>query len=172
DEQLKHYKEFGFTGYLIKPITEEKLIKTLNNYLKQNFELSSVTPYEILHPLTFENLFSEKFNLRQIEKAAGGNPVYLKELICAVISQSEEILCQLDEASGKSDYLQISTLAHKLKSSASYLEMENLMQTLTQLESICLENNQKPDDELLQNLISLVFQKLRPVLADINNMIS
>ncbi|WP_300174882.1 TMAO reductase system sensor histidine kinase/response regulator TorS [uncultured Aliivibrio sp.] len=146
-EDVESYLAAGFDGFLGKPLVENQLIKMLNRFLSDVYQVKDKNDnMETLNFITEIDEAEEDIDMVLNEKVLQSDLAVLGEermlkIIDLFRQSAKENVLQLQEAIYQGDGYQVNQLAHKLKGSAGSLG-------LMQLHTLChaYEENGKAGD--------------------------
>ena len=146
-EDVESYLAAGFDGFLGKPLVENQLIKMLNRFLSDVYQVKDKNDnMETLNFITEIDEAEEDIDMVLNEKVLLSDLAVLGEermlkIIDLFRQSAKENVLQLQEAIYQGDGYQVNQLAHKLKGSAGSLG-------LMQLHTLChaYEENGKAGD--------------------------
>jgi signal transduction histidine kinase/response regulator of citrate/malate metabolism len=129
-------KKARMTGFLIKPFSEKELFEVVSKFWY------SERPDE--------NLNAEpKINSDDLEKIAGADPGFFKEMILLYFKTTEDGLKTLEKAVKEKNWETVSETAHKMAAPSKHLKAENLYNKLKKLENVSESN---PDENEIVGL--------------------
>jgi len=142
----------GMDDYISKPLNEEQLHKLLAKYAgKMSFERGPV------------------IDLEYLKSVSRGDKNFETDMIRSFSEQVPAELSELKSAIEHLDYRKISSLAHSLKSTVSYLGMQQLTPLLQQIEKES-ENETAIDD--ISNNFALIHSTCQIALKEARALIS
>ena len=117
---IKGDKEFfinsGMNGYVSKPINENLLVEELTKYIPVNV----IANEEILSNER-EKDNSSLLNFEQLNKKFQGNSELTLKLLSLFIDSINEEISRMKEAFELGNYIDVSSIAHKIKPSIDYI---------------------------------------------------
>jgi len=114
----------GMDDYISKPLNEEELYKLINKYARAN--LSNHTSV---------------IDLEYLKILSKGDEIFEKNMIRSFSIQMPEELNRLKSSILDKDYKQIGTIAHNMKSTVSFMGLNQLTPLLQQIEQECKRQN-------------------------------
>jgi signal transduction histidine kinase/CheY-like chemotaxis protein len=114
----------GMDDYISKPLNEEELYKLINRYARAN--LSNDTSV---------------IDLEYLKILSKGDEIFEKNMIRSFSIQMPEELNRLKSSILDKDYKQIGTIAHNMKSTVSFMGLNQLTPLLQQIEQECKRQN-------------------------------
>jgi signal transduction histidine kinase/CheY-like chemotaxis protein len=127
----------GMDDYISKPLNEEQLYKLINKHArKENI-----------------NLVSPVIDMTYLRSLSKGDEEFEKNMVRSFSQQVPEELNDLKMAIGQKDYEQVRAIAHKMKSTISYLGLQKLTPLLQQVEQDAVN---KRDFAEIQNKFVLI----------------
>jgi signal transduction histidine kinase/CheY-like chemotaxis protein len=109
----------GMNDYLSKPFEEEKLIAIITKWL------GIQSPAETSERIVKEPLQKPLYDLSKLENIAKGNSNFISKMIGLFIAQTPLSMKEMNDAFVRNDFLQISKIAHRMKSSIDNLGIES-----------------------------------------------
>ncbi len=110
-----------------------------------------------------------KTDLTYLTGMAGGNIEVIKEMIDLFIEQVAEISEEMNVSLEKKDWLHLSKLAHKAKSSVSIMGMNELAVELKQLELIA---SQGVEHEMFANTVQKFLTDCTEAIEELKNYVT
>jgi DNA-binding NarL/FixJ family response regulator len=114
----------GMDDYISKPINEEQLYKLINRYAQG----SSVNDTSVI-------------DLEYLKKLSKGDEIFEKNMIRSFSVQLPEELEKLRSSISQKNYEKIGSIAHNMKSTLSYMGLNQLTPLLQQIEQECEKQN-------------------------------
>ncbi len=114
----------GMDDYISKPLNEEELYKLINKYARGN--LSNDTSV---------------IDLEYLKTLSKGDELFEKNMIRSFSIQMPEELDRLKSSILEKDYEQIGSIAHNMKSTLSFMGLNQLTPLLQQIEQECKKQN-------------------------------
>jgi signal transduction histidine kinase/DNA-binding response OmpR family regulator len=109
----------GMDDYISKPLNEEQLYKLINKYA-QNSKSNATTSV---------------INMEYLQSLSKGDKIFERNMIKAFSNQMPEELKQLKIAIDDKNYKRIGTIVHNMKSTVSYMGLQQLIPMLQQMET-------------------------------------
>ena len=107
-------KEAGMVDFLTKPMAEQDLKKTLQNWLGESRKRPS-TPKSLSSGQIQEPDYSPYLNVDKIKEFLGDDPLIIKELLLLSLSEMDEAILKFSKAIEQKDLIKLKTAGHKLK---------------------------------------------------------
>ncbi len=114
----------GMDDYISKPINEEELYKLINKYVQSN------SPHD-----------TSVIDLEYLKVLSKGDEVFEKNMIRSFSIQMPEELNRLKSSIIDKNYEQIGSIAHNMKSTLSFMGLNQLTPLLQQIEQECKKQN-------------------------------
>jgi signal transduction histidine kinase/DNA-binding response OmpR family regulator len=112
---------YGMNEYISKPIREKELFNIMNNMLKANGVGAEIKNKNSNIPIRD----GELLNLDYLKEISGGNAEFEKSMIEQFLLQVPGELEAMKEAFDKTNYPELSHIAHNLKTSVSFMGLAN-----------------------------------------------
>ncbi len=106
-----------------------------------------------------------KTNLTYLKTLSGGNVTVLREMIDLFIEQIKEILEGMNKSLEKQDWLSLSQLAHKAKSSVAIMGMSELEEELRNLE---LLSSEKKEENTYNSRVEKFSKECKLAIEELN----
>ena len=140
----------GANAYVSKPLKPAEL---LNEIYDQVSKEPGVIFKPILEPEAEEKpeqLTNIKIDLTFLKEMAGGNQIFMNEILEMFISSTPGSLAKMQEAIAENDWINVKAIAHKLKSSMFLVGIKEL-----EMNMIAIEQNagNETDRSLVQRLL-------------------
>ncbi len=153
-EDIQKSKEAGMLGFLQKPFSENDLFEAVTRLIP-----SYLKPFPESQP---------PLNLDELEKMAGGDKAFFKEMIEIFINSSEKGLAAIQKGIQANDWEAVSEAAHKLAAPSKHMQAMTLYKYLKDLENIAgttvdqtrVENIVRQITEEVTSINQLLKQKL------------
>ncbi len=110
-------RQAGMDGYLLKPLREEELARTLAHWLPAKTIKSA--PHDAARPLNAEA--SAAFDLEKIKRICRDDTAQVQEMLALFIRSSRPLLEELRRAGAAHQAEQAARQAHQLKGAAAYI---------------------------------------------------
>lgn len=132
----ERYLQAGMNDCLTKPFEEADLYNKLVAQLAPSDGLLSVPATPIAQPVPIgrPSLATPLFDLAQLERNAHGNQEFMRRMIDVFLTEVPVVATDLAAAAAAKDWLALSTLAHKLKSSLKLFQVSAAFDDLHTLE--------------------------------------
>ncbi len=155
-DNLNHFIEKGFSGYLIKPFTEEDLIKTIEPFIElKKAEVPVVEP-EVNSDMGYD--------LTDIYRFSGGDLQSAKLILSTFLENTDKNLFELNNLVRSKDLKNASAIAHKMKSAFKQFKIYNIAGLLLKIEK--LEDKKENLFELKEFAEELNIQ-IKPILKSL-----
>ncbi len=140
---IHKYLKAGFDDYIIKPFKEYELYNKLCNMLEIKMEMNS----GISTKQSFsENKKEDKFNVLELQKAAGDNNDFFNTMLSNFINIANEVLETSSKALENENWQEMGEKAHKAIPSFKYFGLHHLALNFERIENLAL--HEKRYDEL------------------------
>jgi len=148
-----YFIEKGFSGYLIKPFTEEDLIKVVEPFVK-------VQKVDMPH---FENDVNSDlgYDLTDIFRFSGGDMQSAKLILSTFLENTHKNLLELNSHIQEKDLKNASAIAHKMKPAFRQFKIYNIAGLLLKIEK--LEDN-KENLHIAKDLTDELNIQIKPIL--------
>jgi len=159
-----HFTSRGFSGYLIKPFSEEDLVKIIEPFVE--IKQPSQPKKEI------ESNTSEGYDLSDIYRFAGDDMQSAKLILSTFLVNTDRNLADLNGFVKAKELYKASEMAHKMKSGFNQFKIYNIAGLLLKIEK--LEDKQdnlrevKALTEELNNQIKPILKSLKKELVKIS----
>jgi CheY-like chemotaxis protein/HPt (histidine-containing phosphotransfer) domain-containing protein/two-component sensor histidine kinase len=114
----------GMDDYISKPLGEEQLYKLINKYAQSNSTINASV-----------------LDLEYLKRLSKGDKVFEANMIRSFSMQMPEELNKLKASILNKDYQQIKDIAHNMKSTISYMGLNQLIPLLQHIENECEKEN-------------------------------
>ncbi len=161
------YLEAGMNDCLAKPFDEGKLFKMVaRNYRKtgtgKNNNDTMKTETSVL-PMTSEKIY----DLSMVESISGGDKSFVIKMLQLFLDTVPVTLEQMNNALQSSQWLNLSQLAHKLKSTIDSMGIVSLKQDIRYIEQKAKqEQNLEAMPQLVKKVNSIIQKTMEQVKAD------
>lgn len=130
DLATKYYTDLGFAAVLTKPFTLNVLIETLQNHFPQ----WKVKPENKLKSTLLSKKQSTLYSLRHLESFLDSQEA-IDEILEVFKTETEKNMALLEVAIEDMDYTNIQHIAHKMKTMAKQIEVQNVLPILYDMDS-------------------------------------
>ena len=113
-------RQAGMDGYLLKPLREESLARTLSHWLPDKMIKTDASASGKPPPAAV----AASFDLEKIRRICRGETAQVQEMLALFISSSQPLLEQLARAGAARQAEQAARLAHQIKGAAAYVGAE------------------------------------------------
>lgn len=147
-EEEKRYRQQGMCEYISKPFVPRQLYATLIKVLSEGALTSQPLP-PAHHPVRKESIISQheqadaerqlildQVSLDHLNQYADGDSEFALSMMAIFLEDVPTYLDQLEEAMAGRNWDLFKKAAHALKSSVSFMGMENLMELINDIESM------------------------------------
>jgi signal transduction histidine kinase/CheY-like chemotaxis protein len=160
---MPHEKEkclsYGMNDYLSKPFKEADLYNILITHLGNKIESNTVkSPVNnnSSTPITTQYKIINTVHLNSLSR---GNMSFIKEIVTIFLEQNPIEIKELEQSLKNNDYDTIRSIAHKMKTSAGFIGLEQLLEPLNQIETLATENGSITNIQLLFNHIKTTCEE-------------
>lgn len=155
----------GMNDYISKPFEPEALIEIIAKNLKKGFNIIPTTNNQSQHINEPDTKKIFKYvDLTYIESIGDNDGNFQNDLLDIFRKQIPVIINELDEALQLNDFLKLSAVAHKAKSSVALLGIETLKKDME-----ALENNAK--NNLYPETYAVLVKRFAKIAHDVLNEI-
>lgn len=176
------YLQAGMNDYITKPYTEAKLYSVVSKYLKPDPENQSKKLPNAGQPSleskskrlfieeSDDHLKTEKdklYDLSMVELIGKGNPGFIQKMVSLFLEQVPKDLEKMNELTAKSEWEQISKLAHRMKPSIEGMGIHSLKESIREIETRTRQNEMLRDSEILAQ-VQYVNDVMEKVIAQIH----
>jgi signal transduction histidine kinase/CheY-like chemotaxis protein/HPt (histidine-containing phosphotransfer) domain-containing protein len=145
---------YGMTDYIPKPVRENDLHRLISELTKQhlNNDVVITEPSKVNGRVALKHI-----NLAYLHELSGGNSIFERNILEQFIIQAPEELSNLETAYDKDNWKQFRATAHTLKTTISFLGLEQLLSTnLETLENYSgNETNEQQITSILNEVITV-----------------
>ncbi|PKP30130.1 MAG: hypothetical protein CVU00_13920 [Bacteroidetes bacterium HGW-Bacteroidetes-17] len=142
------FEHAGIKGFLLKPFSEKDLFDTL----------ISLVPIE---DRTTHGSSHSKIDVGELSRFAGGDKIFLREIILLFIKSMDTGVENITEAIQKKDWESVFENAHKMAAPCKHLQATHLYNNIKQLEKLAQQAEKS-------ELITPVFLEIKIEAAEIN----
>lgn len=159
----------GMNNYVSKPIDPNELYQRLAETLQPDMEVDIDTGDEFeAIPENVTEKVDDKLNLDFMDSLAGDNDTLKKKLLDLVLEETPEELVTLKAAIETKDWDRVRSVAHKMKSTFSYLGLKKILEVIKTIE---IEAKEKTDTELIPNQFASIESSILENLDLLRNNI-
>ena len=155
----KHkYLDVGMNAYISKPFMPEELYKILTEFynpIVNGDDENTLTPSIV--------------DLSTLRKMSNNDEKFVRDMIESFITNTPEILEQIDKANNDRDWHEVSAMAHKLKPNLAFMGVDSLKDTVIQIEQSA---KNKTDLEALPNKIGHLIEQVSLAIEELNETIT
>jgi signal transduction histidine kinase/CheY-like chemotaxis protein len=142
----------GMNDYISKPLNEEQLYRLINKYSKSNSRNAAPV-----------------IDLKYLKTLSKGDKTFEENMIRSFSVQLPAELSELKAAIGQRDYKKIASVAHNLKSTVSYMGLNEVTSILQQIET---ETEKQNGVESLTDKFELINTTCQLALKEAKELIS
>ena len=149
--------QLGMNEYLTKPFSPASLFHHLKRYLLAPGEALTEKPLD-----TEEQIQNELYNLSYLEEMDDAE--YATEVLDLFLTTTPQTLAEIKDLTFREEWEKVYKKAHNLKSSLGILQMNKMLGTVAEIESIARDSSQT---ELIENLLNYTEQQydlVKPML--------
>ncbi len=148
DRDVEECKNAGMDDFIAKPFTYKNLVKKISAALLKSED----------HKTTFDTIDQTESNeeiidLTPLKEMTGGDSEVMKEMLEIFLSKTPELLEQLEKEFEEGNYKSMSTLAHTMKPTFSYVGIQKGQALALKIEEFSEDSNTK--GELQENVNEL-----------------
>ncbi len=152
------YLEAGMNDCLAKPFEEDKLFHVVARNHRQSQLINNSHNYSIkTETPAMPETISKLYDLSMVEAISGGDKLFVVKMVQLFIDTVPATVEQMNDALASSQWLTLSKLAHKLKSTIDSMGIIELKQDIRQIE-------QKAKDEINLDEMPLLVKKVNSVI--------
>ncbi|MFW0718252.1 response regulator [Pedobacter sp. N23S346] len=144
----------GMDDYLTKPIDEELLIDVINSWMNKK----PVPEPELNQPL---------YSLEGLRLISKGREDFVTKMIELFCGQVPDALTNLNACFQENDLLQVSKLAHKLKSTIDHLEIKSIQRTIRSIEAVSEEGSRAELIPMIDEVNRVLNQVMKELQLEI-----
>jgi len=153
----------ALTANALKTDIDKYLAVGMNEYLSKPFEPSNLLRI-ILNTINKATYMEKRYNLPKLQELFSNNDAVVKKMLQLFIDKTPPLLEELQQAYIQGKYLQISKIAHKLKSSIKTLGASELGEQLQKLEDLTAKGNIPIQ---IESLLQDILQQVQWLMSDI-----
>jgi signal transduction histidine kinase/CheY-like chemotaxis protein/HPt (histidine-containing phosphotransfer) domain-containing protein len=169
DSDIERYRRAGMNAFLPKPFTEDGLLSAILSVVRNK-------PLDIVPDFLIENekkrVATQKINLENLNHIAGGDELFVKQMLLSFIESTKKGMNDLNEAFIQHQWNAISDLSHKMLPPCRHIGATDLCTLLKKIEESTKGN---PDKGVLESCIrdatnefEVISEQVRDHLAKIN----
>lgn len=162
--------ESGMNDYITKPFETDDLLNIINKYVKNtstNRTSSDESNENIMKPETTQK---KLYGLKSLSRMFNDNQESIKGMIQLFIDTTIPILTEILTEYQQNNYINIGELAHKLKPSIDFMEIDTLIKVIRDIENAGkkndIENRLKELIPIFEKDILIVISQLKEELAN------
>ena len=158
------YVKAGMNDCLPKPFQEQALFNTvLKNIKKTNASIPIDTPKtEMQQP--FMETQKIRYDLSMVEAISGGDKSFIEKMLKLFLDTVPASLVEIKSASDKKQWLELSKLAHKLKSTVDSMGITEVQQDIRTIESVGKSGG---NADALPAVVDKVILSMKEIITDI-----
>ena len=156
---INSYLKVGFNDYVIKPFYEEELYNKLCNILQiepGNEPTASAQKKEVETKLP-----NDTFNVKDLEKTAGGDKQFFNTMIDNFTENTEILLVSFKNGLIKEDWKLIGEKAHKAIPSFKFFKLFNTAHALSEIENMALRDQKYSN---LPSYVNTVSEQIKEIV--------
>ncbi len=157
--ECNNYLESGMNDCIAKPFKEEALFKTVFKNIRKD-KVNRVVETKTEERIIKEPEVSTLYDLSIVEEIAGGDGSFVKKMLQLFLDTVPVTLNGINAATAAGEWLQLSKLAHKLKSTIDSMGIAELKQDIR-----LIENNGKSGENI--DALPAIVQKLNTVMNNV-----
>ncbi len=140
EKDKKLYKTFKVDGYIIKPYTEEQILKQFINLFRENPK----KPIQDLKSKQLKKQTTKKpYDLSDLIDITKADPVLTNKLIMTFIKNAQNNLYLIENNFKKENFPELREIAHKMKASFKHLKIKNVVSMLDIIEEQGTQGHQR-----------------------------
>ncbi len=152
--------ESGMNDYITKPFEADDLLNIIRKYVKKTSPKSNTLDELIDGNMKQANASGKLYGLKTLLNMFSNNKDSIREMIQLFIDTTQPILDEILVEYERNNYSKVGDLAHKLKPSIDFMEIESLKQVIRDMESA---GKATFDDGKLKEVIP-IFAKTIPII--------
>ena len=153
------YLKSGMNDCLAKPFEEESLFKTVLKNVRKD-KVPPVAETKIEKTVAENSSTSKSYDLVMVETISGGDKSFVTKMLRLFLDTVPVTLNEINAATAAGDWLRLSKLAHKLKSTIDSMGIAELKQDIR-----FIENNGKAGEHL--DAMPATVQRVNTVMNDV-----
>ncbi len=139
----------GMDDYITKPFAEESLITIIDKHIRRQKNQSDDVPVKEM-----------AYDLTGIKKLGQGDEAFIKKIIALFITQTQEMLPQIELAFDHQNFAEIARLVHKIRPSVEAVGITSISAEMKELEVSAKEQR------LEISKLYLLFEKIKNTLMN------
>jgi signal transduction histidine kinase/CheY-like chemotaxis protein/HPt (histidine-containing phosphotransfer) domain-containing protein len=154
EKEKMRARESGMNDYVVKPYTPEELFTTMKRYIGNAMTEASA-------PLKYPEA-DQHFSLASLEKYTGGDHDLTVQLVEIFLKQIPEAIAKLEVYIPEGDWKNVHAVSHKVKSSVSIFDFNDLKKLLINIEEYARDRRQLTEIPMLFDHFKLLS---KPAIA-------
>ncbi|QKG80875.1 ATP-binding protein [Tenuifilum thalassicum] len=124
----EHFSTYGFSGYLIKPFTEDDLVRVLGPIVgySRSKRRTSTTPKKV----------ANTFDLDELYRFTGGNKESVRLILNSFLENTQKNMGDLAQLIKNRELTKASNVAHKMKSAFNQFKIYDIASILQKIEHL------------------------------------
>lgn len=139
----------GMDDYITKPFAEESLITIIDKHIRPQKNQSDAVPVKEI-----------AYDLTGIRKLGQGDEAFIKKIIALFITQTQELLPQIEFAFNNQNFAEIARIVHKLRPSVEAVGITSISSEMRELEVSAKEQSMEISK------LYLLFEKIKNTLMN------
>ncbi len=161
EDDIAKCHDAGMVDFLQKPFAESELFELVKRLVPEQEITEEETPEDILPE-------EQIIDLNGLEKMAGGDSNFVKEMLELFIKSSDNNMAIIHEGLKENDLMKISEAAHKLAAPAKHMMAMDLYNKLKTLENTARDGD---DVDHIQTLISTIQLEVEKITGFIKKIL-
>jgi PAS domain S-box-containing protein len=150
--EIDQCKKAGMNDYVAKPFDEDILIETIAKYTMN--KITSVAEPEFPETASIEKLY----NLTTLQNLSRNNNEFVLKMVGIFVEQTIATIEKIDAALESNNFLEISRLIHKIRSSTDNMGILSIRSEMKTLEKIAKETQNKGQITAIYKLVKETLQ--------------
>ena len=152
-----HFIERGFSGYLIKPYSEEDVLKVIEPFVSiEHHEISTIAESKENEDLGYD--------LTDIFRFSGGDKQSARLILSTFLDNTDKNLLELNSYVQAKDLKNASAIAHKMKSAFKQFKVYNIAGLLYKIEKT---EDRKENHHSIKELAEELNIQIKPILKSL-----
>lgn len=161
NDDKQKFASAGMDGHISKPYKREELLEKIINLTSQ--EMKNTLPKNSIDQSANHDV---KYSMKNIQAIAEGDESFIISIIETLCIELPKYLKEIQNGIEILNIVSVKKAAHQLKPTIDILEIEELKQTIRDLEEECEKDF--PEVQKMQNQFKLIDQIVRAVILDLN----
>jgi len=166
EKEKMRARESGMNDYVVKPYTPEELFTTMSRHIGNAMTEASA-------PIKFPET-DQQFSISFLEKYTGGDHDLTVQLIEIFLKQIPEAITKLEIHIPEGDWKNVHAVAHKVKSSVSIFDFNDLKKILVNIEEYARDRHHLTEIPMLFDHFKLLSKSaiaaLEIILSNLRKM--